>query len=60
MEERLLAQHTRMLATANITYNFYWQTVAGQLPSLKRPDGLVDKLDASLKTVNPETRRCRN
>ena len=49
-----LAQHTRMLATANISYNFYWQTVTGQFPSLKRTDGLLEKLDASLKTVTPD------
>jgi peptide/nickel transport system substrate-binding protein len=49
-----LAQHTRMLATANISYNFYWQTATGQFPSLKRTDGLLGKLDASLKTVNPD------
>ena len=49
-----LAQHTRMLATANISYNFYWQTATGQFPSLKRTDGLLDKLNASLKTVNPD------
>jgi peptide/nickel transport system substrate-binding protein len=49
-----LAQHTRMLATTNITYNFYWQTVTGQWPSLKRTEGLVDKIDASLRTLAPE------
>jgi hypothetical protein len=43
-----------MLATFNITYNFYWQTITGQWPSLKRTEGLLDKLDASLRTVNPE------
>jgi peptide/nickel transport system substrate-binding protein len=50
----LLAQHTRMLATANITNNFYWQTITGQFPSLKRTDGLLDRLDKSLVTVSPE------
>ena len=49
-----MAQHTRMLATTNITYNFYWQTITGQWPSLKRTEGLLEKLDASLKTINPE------
>ena len=49
-----LAQHTRMLATTNITYNFYWQEITGQWPSLKRAEGLLDKLGASLKTVTPE------
>ena len=52
-----LAQHTRMLATTNITYNFYWQTVTGQWPSLKRPGGLIEKIDASLATLLPEERR---
>jgi peptide/nickel transport system substrate-binding protein len=50
----LMAQHTRMLATTNITNNFYWQEVTGQWPSLKRTEGLLDKLDASLKTLLPE------
>jgi peptide/nickel transport system substrate-binding protein len=49
-----LAQHTRMLATTNISYNFYWQTVTGHMPSLKRPEGLVDKINASLRTLAPE------
>jgi len=49
-----LAQHTRMLATFNTTYYFYWPTITGQFPSLKRTDGLLEKLDASLKTVTPE------
>jgi hypothetical protein len=46
-----MAQHTRMLANANLSYNFYWHTVAGHWPSLKRTEGLVDKIDASLRTV---------
>ena len=50
----LLAQATRMLATTNITYNFYCHTAAGQFPSMKRPDGFVDKLNASLETLVPE------
>jgi peptide/nickel transport system substrate-binding protein len=50
----LLAQHTRMLATTNITNNFYWLEVTGQWPSMKRPEGLLDKLDISLKTLVPE------
>jgi ABC-type transport system substrate-binding protein len=49
-----LSQHTRMLATTNITYNFYWLTITGQWPSLKRTEGLLDKLDASLKTLAPD------
>ncbi len=49
-----LAQHTRMLATTNISYNFYWQTASAQFPSMKRTDGLLAKLDASLKTINPD------
>jgi peptide/nickel transport system substrate-binding protein len=52
-----MAQHTRMLATANITYNFYWQTVTGQFPSLKRPANLIEEIDASLATVNPEEKK---
>ncbi len=49
-----LAQHTRMLATTNLTYTFYWQTVTGQFPSLKRPEGFIDKIDASLRTPVPD------
>ncbi len=52
-----LAQHTRMLATTNITYNFYWLTVTGQWPSLKRTDGLIDKIDASVRTVTPDDKK---
>jgi peptide/nickel transport system substrate-binding protein len=54
-----LAQHTRALATTNITYNFYWQTITGQFPSLKRTEGFLDKLDASLRTLAPEASRCQ-
>ncbi len=49
-----ICNHTRMLATFNITYNYYWQTVTGQFISLKRTDGLIEKLDASLRTLNAE------
>ncbi len=49
-----VVNHTRMLATFNITYNYYWQTVTGQFISMKRPDGLVSKLDASLRTLTAE------
>ena len=52
-----LAQHTRMLATTNFSYTFYWQTVTGQFPSLKRTENLVDKIDASLRTLTPEDAR---
>lgn len=52
-----LAQNTRTLATINIGYNFYWQEVTGQFPSLKRTPGLVDTLDASLATLNAEEAR---
>ena len=43
-----------MLATTNLSYTFYWQTITGQFPSLKRTDNLVDKLYASLATPTPE------
>jgi peptide/nickel transport system substrate-binding protein len=49
-----LAQHTRALSTFNITYNFYFPEVTQQFPSLKRPDGFLDKLAASLKTPAPD------
>jgi peptide/nickel transport system substrate-binding protein len=49
-----LAQHTRALATFNITYNFYFPEATQQFPSLKRPDGFLDKLAGSLKTPAPD------
>jgi peptide/nickel transport system substrate-binding protein len=52
-----LAQAVRILATTNITYNFYFQTSTGIFPSLKRPEGYVNKLDASLSTLVPEKTR---
>jgi peptide/nickel transport system substrate-binding protein len=52
-----LAQAVRILATTNITYNFFWHTVTGHLPSLKRPEGFVNKIDASLNTLAPEKTR---
>ncbi len=54
-----LAQHTRMLATTNISYNFYWQTASGQFPSLKRTEGLIDKINASLATLTPDDAKMR-
>ena len=45
----LLGQHTRMLANYDLTYNYYWQTQTGQFISLRRTDGLIQKLDASLQ-----------
>ena len=53
-ENGLLAQAFRMLATSNLSYNFYCHNVPGQFPVLKRPDGLVEKLDESLKTLTAE------
>ncbi len=50
----LLAQAFRMLATSNLSYNFYCHDVPGQFPVLKKPDGLVDKINASLNTLTPE------
>jgi peptide/nickel transport system substrate-binding protein len=52
-----ITNHTRMLATFNITYNYYWQTVASSFISMKRPEGLLQKLDASLRTLAPEDAR---
>ena len=52
-----LAQAVRILATTNITYNFFWHTATGHLPSLKRPEGFVNKIDASLNTLAPEKNR---
>ena len=46
-----------MLATTNLSYNFFFNTVPGQLPSMKRTDGLVDKINASLNTLAPEKTR---
>jgi hypothetical protein len=49
-----LAQHTRALATFNITYNFYFPEQTGQFPPLQRPAGFLDKLSTSLKTPAPD------
>ena len=50
----LMGQHTRMLATFNITYWFYWTLTMGQWPSLERAPGLVEKIDESLSTLTSE------
>ena len=42
-----------MLATTNMFYSFQWAT-PGMFPSLKRPEGFLDKIDQSLKTLKPE------
>ena len=49
-----LAQHTRMLSTFNLTYNFYFPELTQQFPPLLRPSGLLEKLDVSLKTAAPD------
>jgi len=49
-----LAQHTRALATFNITYNFYFPEQTQQFPPLQRPSGFLDKLSTSLKTPAPD------
>jgi peptide/nickel transport system substrate-binding protein len=49
-----LAQHTRALATFNITYNFYFPETTQQFPSLLRPNGFLDKLAVSLRTPAPD------
>jgi peptide/nickel transport system substrate-binding protein len=49
-----LAQHTRALATFNITYNFYFPELTQQFPSLMRPTGFLDKLGVSVKTAAPD------
>jgi len=52
-----LGQAVRVLATTNITYNFYFHTITGICPSLKRPEGFLNKLDASLNALAPEKTR---
>lgn len=52
-----LAQHTRMLSTFNLTYNFYWPETTQQFPPLQRPEGLLDKIAESLRTAEPEAKR---
>jgi peptide/nickel transport system substrate-binding protein len=49
-----VTNHTRMLANFNLSYNYYWQTVAGSFISMKRPEGLLAKVDASLRTPTAE------
>src|SRR5207247_11427276 len=48
-----LAQHTRALATFNITYNFYFPEETCQFPPLLPPAGFFDPLAASLNTPAP-------
>jgi peptide/nickel transport system substrate-binding protein len=43
----------RMLATTNMFCYFQWAT-PGHLPSLKRPEGFLDKINQSLKTLQPD------
>ncbi len=50
-----LAQHTRALATFNITYNFYFpERNPLQFPPLVRPAGFLDKLNQSIATPLPD------
>jgi peptide/nickel transport system substrate-binding protein len=51
-----LVHAVRMLATTNMFNQFMWAT-PGMFPSLKRPDGFLDKIDASLKTLQPDTKK---
>ena len=54
----LMAQHTRMLATFNLTYNFYWNyNVWKQWGCMTRPPGLLEKIESSLRTLTPEDAR---
>jgi peptide/nickel transport system substrate-binding protein len=48
-----LVHQVRMLATTNMFNSFQWAT-PGMFPSLKRPEGFLDKIDQSLKTLTPE------
>ncbi len=48
-----LVHAVRMLATTNIYNDFMWNT-PGMFPSLKRPDGFLDKVHKSLETLMPE------
>ena len=48
-----LVHAVRILATANIFYDFQWNS-PGMFPSVKRPDGFTDKLEKSLQTVMPD------
>jgi peptide/nickel transport system substrate-binding protein len=48
-----LVHAVRMLATTNMFVSFQWNT-PGMFPSLKRPDGFLDKIDQSLKTLTPD------
>jgi peptide/nickel transport system substrate-binding protein len=52
-----IAMQTRMLATTNIAYNYWWQAASGQFPPLKRPANLVEKIDLSLATLNPDDKK---
>ena len=51
-----LAHRTRMNVTTNLTYENYWRS-GSQFPGLKRTEGLLDKLKASLATPTQEVAR---
>lgn len=46
----LLAQHTRSLSNFNNTMTIYWLPNGGQFPNMKRADGLIDAINASVQT----------
>ena len=48
-----LVHAVRMLATTNIYNDFMWNS-PGMFPSLKRPDGFLDKVRKSLETLMPD------
>jgi len=49
----LMAQHTRALANFNSTFSIYFLPAFKQFPSLKRAPGLIEAIEASMKTPAP-------
>lgn len=50
----MLAQHTRSLGNFNHTNSLYWLPSGGQFPAMKRADGIVDAINASIQTEIPD------
>jgi peptide/nickel transport system substrate-binding protein len=53
----LMAQHTRALANFNDTFSIYFLPGFKQFPSLKRTPGLVEAIEASIRTPEPSAEK---
>jgi peptide/nickel transport system substrate-binding protein len=52
-----MAHHTRALANFNDTFSIYVLPAFKQFPSLKRAPGLIDLIEASIKTPEPSAEK---